>query len=226
MAGADGGRTGRRPGGGDTRGEILSSARTLFAERGYSGTSVRAVAAGAGVDAALVHHYFGTKEQLFRDSLQVPMDPAAMIETITAEGPEAVPLRLVQTFLGLWDAPDTGPAVAGFFRRVVAEPETAGAMREFIGESALHIAASNVLADVEPEEAHRRLSLALSQLLGLVIARRLIGLEPLASWPADELAVAVAPTVARYLHGDLTEPVDPTFFAAVDADDLDEKDTQ
>ena len=97
-------RTGRRPGHQDTREAILAAAREAFAERGFDGASIRLIAAGAGVDPALVHHYFGTKDQLFLDAMQAPIDPAQIIPQALAGGVDGVGERLVRTLLGVWDS--------------------------------------------------------------------------------------------------------------------------
>ena len=94
---------GRRRGRPDTRAAILAAAREQFSASGFSGTSVRAVARGAGVDPALVHHYFGTKDQLFAASLELPMDPTLIAPALLADGLDGLGERLVRTFLGIWD---------------------------------------------------------------------------------------------------------------------------
>ncbi len=201
-----GARTGRRRGRPGTRQQILDAARDLFAERGFSGTSLRAIGAAAAVDPALVHHYFGTKEGLFRAALQMPVDPAAVLAEVAGAGSEGVPLRLVTTFLRIWDAPDTGPALVGFLRGALADPRTTELLREFVGSTVLHAATALLLPDVEPAEAEPRVALVLSQLLGVVLLRKVLAVEPLASTPPEVLAADLAPTVARYLAGGPPEP--------------------
>jgi AcrR family transcriptional regulator len=198
-------RTGRRRGRPETRQEILGAARVLFAERGFVGTSIRAVASAASVDVALVPHYFGNKEGLFRATLEISIDPEEIVQTIVAAGPEGAPLRLVETFLRVWDSPDTGPALVSVLRRAVAEQGSTDMLRDFFGATVLRTVAETLLRDVAPEDAQARVALVLSQLLGLVMLRRVIALEPIASMPADRLAAAVAPTISRYLRGDLTD---------------------
>src|SRR3982751_1808342 len=88
-------RTGRRPGNQDTREAILASARQAFAERGFDGASIRHIATGAGVDPALVHHYFGAKDQLFLAALQVPVDPGTLLPQALAGDPDTVGERLL-----------------------------------------------------------------------------------------------------------------------------------
>ena len=97
---------GRRPGSPDTRAAILEAARGLFASSGLSGTSVRAVAAKAGVDPALVHHYFGTKEDLFMAALALPFDPREVLGPVVALGPDGAADRLLRVFLSIWDDPE------------------------------------------------------------------------------------------------------------------------
>ena len=197
--------TGRRPGRPDTRAEILAAARALFAERGYLGTSIRAVAAAAMVDPALVHHYFDTKENLFRAALEVPIQPEELVEQILAAGVEEAPARLVRTFLGVWDDADTGPAMVSFLRTVVAQQGTSTLVGEFFATNVVRMVAQRLLGGVEPAEAGVRISLVASQMVGLVLVRRVLAVDPLAAMPAEELATAVTPVVTRYLFGDLSD---------------------
>jgi AcrR family transcriptional regulator len=196
--------TGRRPGRPDTRADILGAARALFAQRGYSGTSIRAVAAAAGVDPALVHHYFDTKDNLFRTALEVPIRPEELVEQILAAGPEEAPARLVRTFLGVWDDAETGPAMVSFLRTIVAQPGTAAMVGDFFATTVVRMVAQRLLAGVDPAEAGVRVSLVAGQMVGLVLVRRVLAVDPLASMPAEELAAAVTPSVTRYLFGDLS----------------------
>src|SRR3954469_25474800 len=112
-------RRGRRPGSPDTRAAILSGARTLFAAHGYAGTSVRAVASAAGVDAALVHHYFGTKDDLFVAALELPIDPREALAPALVGGPEGAGERVLRVFVGVWDDPRNTPVLVAFARSVL-----------------------------------------------------------------------------------------------------------
>src|SRR3954469_11292384 len=96
---------GRRPGAPDTRADILAAARALFADRGFGRTTIRAVASDAGVDPALVHHYFGTKDDLFVASLQLPVDPRERLAPALAGGPDGAAERILRVFLEVWDEP-------------------------------------------------------------------------------------------------------------------------
>ena len=195
-------RTGRRPGQPDTRGAILVAARRLFAARGLKGASVRQIAAEAGVDPALVHHYFGTKDALFRATLDIPVEPALLLDEVFAHGVEQAPERLVRMFLRVWDDPHTGAAMASFLRTAVSTEESAAMARQFFSGVVLKAAESR-LGDVDPDEVRIRVSLVLTQMLGLVMARRIIRAEPLAGLSTEQLVALVTPTVARYLLDDL-----------------------
>src|SRR3954452_17573913 len=124
-------RTGRRPGNQDTREAILTAARDAFAERGFDGASIRAIAATAGVDPALVHHYFGGKDQLFLAAIEAPIDPAKAIQEVVAGGLDGIGERLVRMFLTVWDSPAGTPAAA-LIRSAVSHDWSARMLREFI----------------------------------------------------------------------------------------------
>ena len=199
---AAGPRTGRRPGQPDTRGAILAAARRLFAARGLKGASVRQIAAEAGVDPALVHHYFGTKDALFRATLDIPVEPALLLDEVFADGVDQAPERLVRMFLRVWDDPHTGAAMASFLRTAVSTDESAAMARQFFSDVVLKAAESR-LGDVHPDEVRVRVSLVLTQMLGLVMARRIIRAEPIVGLSTEQLVALVTPTVTRYLLGDL-----------------------
>lgn len=195
-------RTGRRKGNPRTRQEILDGARPLFAERGFTGTSIRAVAASAEVDPALVHHYFGTKEGLFHAAQDIPIDPEALIASVVEGGRPGAPRRLAETFLRVWESPETGPAMISVLRRAMADRESAALLRDFAGATVLHTAAEQLLEHLDPTAAQPRIMFTVSQMLGLVILRNVLCVEPLASIPAEQIAAAVAPALERYLYGD------------------------
>ncbi len=191
---------GRRPGGPDTRGQILTAARRSFADKGFAGTTIRGVAGDAGVDPALVHHYFGAKDDLFLAALEIPVDPRTLVPSVFDEGVEAAGERLVRLFLSVWDDPHTRlPLVALVRSSLVQEgPES------LLQQGMLRMVLAPLRAVLPPDEADRRVQLVISQLAGLVVTRYLLELEPLASMPAEELVAAVAPTLQRYLDGPLT----------------------
>ncbi|MDI6101011.1 TetR family transcriptional regulator [Actinoplanes sp. NEAU-A12] len=193
-------RTGRRPGNPDTRESILSAARGAFAEKGFDGASIRAIATSAGVDPALVHHYFGSKDKLFLASMNSPIDPVDIIVEATAGERDEIGARFVRAFLQMWDGP-RGSAAVALLRSVVGTEWTAKLFREFILTQILRRAVPRL--DLDPAEAHLRVTLAGSHLVGLALARYVIKVEPLASAPPETLVAAIGPTLQRYLTEEL-----------------------
>lgn len=193
-------RTGRRPGNPDTRQAILAAARSAFAERGFDAASIRVIATAAGVDPALVHHYFGSKEELFRATVEIPLDPAELLPEVLAGGVDAVGERLVRTFLRVWDSP-AGKAAVALLRSAVNNEWTARLLREFLVTQVLRRVLDQL--DVPPAELALRGSLVATQVSGLAMMRYVIRLEPVASADPETLVAAIGPTVQRYLTGDL-----------------------
>jgi AcrR family transcriptional regulator len=196
------GRTGRRPGNQDTREAILAAARTAFAERGIDGASIRLIAAGAGVDPALVHHYFGTKDQLFLAAMRAPMDPAEIIPPILAGGSDGLGERLVATMLSVWDSP-VGESAVALLRSAVSNEQVAAMMREFVVNRILKRIVKELHLD--PVDGLLRSGLVASQVAGLIMMRYVIRVEPVASADIPTLAAMVGPTIQRYLTGPVPE---------------------
>ncbi len=192
-------RTGRRRGNSGTREAILAAARDAFADRGYDRTSIRGVATAAKVDPALVHHYFGNKDQLFLAAMESPIDPGELISELLSEGSaDDLGERLVRTFLKVWDGPAGKPAAA-MIRTMVSREWSARLLREFMLSQILRrVAAKHVIT--EPD---RRFPLIASQMLGLVMARYIVKIEPLASASHEFVVAALAPTIQRYLTMEL-----------------------
>jgi AcrR family transcriptional regulator len=198
-------RTGRRPGNQDTREAILAAARQAFAERGYDGASIRAIATSAGVDPALVHHYFGAKDQLFLATLQAPIDPGRMLPEIIVGGIDGLGERLVRMFLTVWDSP-AGSSAAALVRSAVQHEWSARMLREFLTTQVLRRVVK--LVDLDPAEAPMRASLIASQMMGMAMARYIIKIEPLASAPREEVVQMIAPTIQRYLTMPMPSPAE------------------
>jgi AcrR family transcriptional regulator len=196
-------RSGRRPGNQDTREAILSAARDAFAERGYDAASIRLIAAAAGVDPALVHHYFGTKDQLFLDAMQLPLDPATIVAKVMTGGVDGLGERLVRTLVTVWDSP-VGGAAAAFVRSAVSNELIAKMMREFIVNRIIRRVVKDLALD--PAEGPLRANLIATQMAGLIMMRYIIKVEPLASTAPDVVAVLIGPTIQRYV----TEPLPPS----------------
>ncbi len=196
---------GRRPGRHDTRADIVAAARAEFAASGYDQSSLRAIARRAGVDPALVHHYFTSKAELFVEALFMRTDPRAIAEEIHA-GRDAAGIGgdLVRAFLGLWDDPvaETTEPFVSVVQAVSASPQAADGLREFLTDRIW----SHVGRGQDPELAAMRHSLIASQLFGLGWTRYILRLEPFASASVDQLAAWIGPTLDVYLHGALPDP--------------------
>jgi AcrR family transcriptional regulator len=196
-------RVGRRPGKHDTRAEILAEAREIFAEHGYDGASIRQIATSAGVDPALVHHYFGTKEALFRAAVAAPIDPATYFPRIWAGDPEALGERIVRAFLDIWEHPASGPAIRATVRSAISNEQSARLLREFFATQVVRRIVQELDADEPSETRALRTSLVASQLFGVALGRYILRLQPLADLSAETIVVAIAPTIQRYLSADL-----------------------
>lgn len=190
-------RTGRRPGAGGTREAILTAARSHFSSIGFEGGTIRGIAAEAGVDPALVLHYFGSKEGVFRAAVDFPVDPALFLPQLLAPGLDGLGERLVRFFLDTWDSP-AGSPLLGVIRSVVASESAAAMLREFVSREVL----GRLAEALELDQPQLRASLAASQLIGLAMLRYVVKIEPIASAPSDQVAAWVAPSIQRYL----TEP--------------------
>lgn len=197
-------RSGRRPGKQDTRQAILAAARAAFAEHGYDGASIRTIATAAGVDPALVHHYFGNKQQLFLATVQPPIDPSEVIPKLIAGGMDGLGRRIAETFLSVWEHPVSGPASEALLRRALSNRVSARLVREFFAAQVVRRVMQHVPPDeVDPAELPLRASLVGSQLFGLAVTRYVLRFEPLASAPRETVVAAVGPTLQRYLTGEL-----------------------
>lgn len=190
---------GRRPGASDTRERILAAARAAFGERGFEGATIRDVASRAGVDPALVHHYFGTKQRLFIAAMEFPVDVYTVIPALLRGPREGLGERFVEFILGIWDRPEVRDTLIGVARSASTDPTAAAMMRDMLTEGPLLAIASSIAVS----DAPLRATLAGTQLIGLVMARYIVGVEPVATMDAGELAAAIGPTIERYLFGDL-----------------------
>jgi AcrR family transcriptional regulator len=186
-------RTGRRPGTGGTRDEILAAARSHFADVGYEGATIRGIAAAAKVDPKLVLHYFESKEGVFRAAVDFPIDPAGFIPGLLKPGLDGLGGRLVRFFLETWESPAGSPLLA-LIRSVVASESAASLMREFVSREIL----ARVAEALELDQPQLRASLAASQLIGLAMLRYVVRVEPLASASPRRVAAWIGPTLQRY----------------------------
>jgi len=191
--------TGRRPGASGTRDTILAAAKEAFATQGYTATSLRGIARTAGVDPALVTHFFGGKDGLFEAALALPVDPGALVEGLLAGGTTGLGERIVRTFLLVWDStPGQGPMLA-MLRSAVSHEDSADKLRELL----LRVLLRPLAGGAGGDDPDRRAALLASQVVGLAMTRYVLRLEPIASASADELAPVMGNTLQRYLTGPL-----------------------
>lgn len=202
--GRPGRRLGRRPGKQDTRTTILTAASEVFAERGYDAASIRQIAMKAGVDPALVHHYFGTKEQLFFATVQPPIDPEELIPKLVEGDPNHLGERIVTTLLSVWENPITGPRFEALLRSAFANRISARLVREFFTVQIMRRVGRAIGEVIDPAEVPFRSNLVATQIFGLAAVRYILKFEPLASADRETVIAAVAPNIQRYLTGDVS----------------------
>lgn len=182
----------------DTRDRILDAAREEFAERGYDKTSVRGIAKAAGVDSALVHHYFGTKEQVFEAAVEVALVPALAVRDAVLEVPlEDVGERLTRFLFGLWENPVTRRPLLAIVRSAVNNEAAATVFRRLVSAQLLR----RIAGEIEAPDAELRAELAAAQLVGVAMMRYVIKIEPIASADPEQIIARVAPVVQGHLTG-------------------------
>jgi AcrR family transcriptional regulator len=192
-------RPGRPPGASDTRERILVCARELFARNGIDKTSIRAIATAADVDPALVHHYFGTKEQLFAAAIHIPIDPMLVIGPMRTTPIDELGLTLPSLLLPLWDS-EMGSGFIATLRSLLSGSDVS-LIRSFLQEVIAVEVGSRV--DDPPGSGRIRVQFVASQLVGVMMARYILELEPFKSLPVEQIAETIAPNLQRYLTGDL-----------------------
>jgi AcrR family transcriptional regulator len=194
-------RTGRRLGGTplQTREAILAAARRLFAERGFEDASMRAIAAEAGVDAALITHFFGSKASLLTESIDWPFDPDRELPRILKDGSERAGEGLVALFVRTWDREGSRNPLITLLRAASTEPSAAALLSDFMRTRLF----GPLLGELGSDQPEIRANLAAAQLGGLGLARYILALEPLASARPRDVVGWIAPSVQRYLTGKL-----------------------
>jgi AcrR family transcriptional regulator len=189
---------GRRPGNPDTRQVLLDTARRMFADAGYDKTSVRDIAARAGVDPALIRHYFGSKAELFRATMGWPFEPAQVAAQVMGAGRDEIGARLTHVFFDAWEHPDSRAPLLAILRGAATHEQSATLVRQFIqGQLYRQMADQLRIPDAE-----LRIDLAMAQLLGIAYLRHILRVEPIASTPVEELVARMAPVIAAHLTAD------------------------
>jgi AcrR family transcriptional regulator len=192
---------GRRPGTSQTRQLILDTARRLFAELGYDRTTLRGIAAAAEVDVALVSHFFSGKQRLFAEAAALPYDPAVVLARLLSGPREQIGRRLAAQVLDLLEDPATRRQMIALIRAAASEEEAAEQIRKRINRELLVPLATGLGSP----DAPLRAALTGSQVVGLVMTRHIVGIEPLARTSREQLVAAIAPTLQRYLTGPIDD---------------------
>ena len=193
---------GRRPAGEDTRGAIILAARAEFSESGYDATSLRGIARRAGVDPALVHHYFDGKADVFAQTLEIPIDPRVLVERIV-DGPlEETGERLARMFLSVWDAPDGRRRFRTLMGAVATHDDAARMLREFVGGEIFGRIIERLTqehAGLSREGLEERAALAAAQMLGVALLRYVVELPAVVDATPEELVARLAPVLQIHL---------------------------
>lgn len=193
-------RRGRRPGGQDTRAALLNAAREVFTETGYDGATVRSIAKRAGVDAAMVNHWFGGKEGLFGEAvLQLPFNPHDILQELLEGDVDDLGERIIRRFVTVWDTAGGGQ-FAALVRSVTSHDQVVHVLRDFF----IKYVFSGVLKATGSDNPQLRASLCATQMIGLGMVRYVAQFEPLASADIDTVVTAIAPNMQRYLTGTVT----------------------
>ncbi|WP_199551546.1 TetR family transcriptional regulator [Streptomyces sp. N35] len=178
-----------------TRDRILAAAREQFSERGYDKASIRSIAKAAGVDSALVHHYFGTKDEVFAAAIEVTFEPAQTVVGTVGQGLDGAGERLARFFFAVWENPATRTPLLAIIRSAVTHEAAAKVLRAFVVRRLIE----RVEADLKVPNPKFRAELAASHMVGIAMVRYVVKVEPLASADPEEIIALVAPTLQRYL---------------------------
>ena len=187
--------SGRRPGDSGTRAAIEEAARRQFAATGYDRASLRSIAQEAGVEPALVTHFFGSKQRLFTTVMALPFDPAAALPRLLEGDRAGLGRRFAGFVVSVLESPQGRQQMTGLVRAAASEEQAAAMVRALITRDVLGPLADGLGLD----QPQLRGALAGSQVVGLVMARYVVRVEPLASLPAEQVVALVAPTLQHYL---------------------------
>ena len=173
-------------------------------DRGLRKTTLRAIARDAHVDPSMVLYLFGSKEELFRESLRLIIDPEVLVAALTGATDDEpdIGTRMVRTYLGIWETPDTAASMRAMLQSATSNSDAHEAFRAFMQNYVL-TAVSGVFGG--GEQARLRAMLAATSLVGTALLRYVIEVPPLATLPAEEVVTLIAPTVTRYLTADAAE---------------------
>ncbi|WP_328720152.1 TetR family transcriptional regulator [Streptomyces sp. NBC_00247] len=185
-------------GGPDSRARILEAARTEFAERGYDKASMRSIARAAGVDAALVHHYFGTKDEVFAAAVELSFEPALVVPQILGGPVDGVGERMARYFISVWENPASRAPLLAIVRSALTHEAAAEVLRTFVLGRLLE----RIAAELDVPDPTFRAEVAASHMVGIAMLRYVVRAEPLASADPERIVALVAPSIQRYLTED------------------------
>jgi AcrR family transcriptional regulator len=194
-------RRGRRQGEPVSRDAVLAAAKRRFAEQGYEKTTLRDIARDAHVDASMVLYLFGSKAELFRESLKLILDPTVLTAAIAGDHHD-VGARLVRAYLKMWEHPETGPSLVSMLQSATSNPDAHEAFRDFVQSYVSPIAAE---AFGGGEQARLRAMLTATSLVGTAMLRYVMQLPPVATLSGDEIVTLIGPTVQRYVTASAEE---------------------
>ncbi len=194
---------GRPAGGGDATGKtalIVDAARQEFAAQGYDAVSMRGIARAAGVDPALVHHYFANKEALFVAAMQLPFNPAEVLPVLFADaaGPDEVADRMIRFIFSIWREADSRAPFLALLRSATGSETGAAMMRAFVSQALF----ARVAEHLPPApDLGLRINLAAAHIIGVVLMRFVVGVEPLASAAEEDVIERITPAIRGYFGG-------------------------
>lgn len=202
MVNSDPPRGGRRPGATATRDAILAAAREAFFARSYEGATIRGIAAAAGVDPALVIHYFANKRGLFVAAMELPVNPGEVVAAALRAPRAERGFALARAALAAWESPGASEVIVALMRSAASDEAATAVLRDFFAAEVLAPIAN---AGGGGPEAMLRASLAVSHLMGVLFARFIVRIGPLADTDTATLAPLLGAALQTYLDGDAPE---------------------
>lgn len=194
------GKTGRRPGKTNSRDVILEAARARFAAHGFDGATLRAIAADAGADPALIRHYFGDKEGLFAATLALPAGLTHAVVAAFEAGRPSLGERVARQYLAVWEDPTSGPSMIALTRTAFGHEQAMNRFRDFL----LKTAGEELVPHISDDRPMLRLNLAMGQLLSVALSRHIIQLPAAVDATVEEIVAAIGPVIDRLLFDELT----------------------
>ncbi|MEO6942966.1 MAG: TetR family transcriptional regulator [Terrimesophilobacter sp.] len=187
----------RRHGEGDARTQIIAAASKEFLDNGYDATSMRAIARRAGVDPALVHHYFEEKAELFAASVSSPVRPDVIVREVLRGPRDQIGVNLVTIALTSMETGKSAERIISLIRTALGHDFAATMLRQFLTREVLRKIADELGVD----DGDLRATAVASQLVGLFVVRYGVRVEPLASAPIAEVAARIGPVIQWHLVG-------------------------